>query len=115
MERGICKLCPIDKDLQDSHFLGKIVYQKLSEPSLKNPTPVMITRDTAKQSPIQIRDHVFCCLSCSANCHVRDPNILATSWISAPLRMYHTAQVCVLPIRTNSVTCFVVLWQFYKC
>jgi hypothetical protein len=58
MERGICKLCPMDKDLQDSHFLGKVVYQKLSEPSLKNPTPVMITRDTAKQSPIQIRDHV---------------------------------------------------------
>jgi hypothetical protein len=27
--RGICKLCKLQKDLQDSHFIGKAVYKKL--------------------------------------------------------------------------------------
>src|SRR5271168_2497616 len=30
MERGICKLSLFEKDLQDSHFLGKAVYKVLS-------------------------------------------------------------------------------------
>lgn len=60
MERGICKLCLFEKDLQDSHFVGKAVYKRLKEPSLGNPNPVIITSDYAKQSTTQVRDFVFC-------------------------------------------------------
>lgn len=58
--RGICKLCKLEKDLQDSHFIGRAVYRKLMEPSIKNPQPVVITAKGIKQSPIQLRDDVFC-------------------------------------------------------
>ncbi len=58
--RGICKLCTLEKDLQDSHFIGRAVYRKLMEPSLRNPQPIIVTANTMKQSPIQIRDYVFC-------------------------------------------------------
>lgn len=58
--RGVCKLCRLEKDLQDSHFIGKVVYKKLMEPSLRNPQPVVITGKNLRQSPIQLRDYVFC-------------------------------------------------------
>lgn len=60
MKLGICKLCEREKELQDSHFVGKAVYKRLMEPSLDNPYPVIITSDYAKQSPTQVRDFVFC-------------------------------------------------------
>jgi hypothetical protein len=59
-KRGICKLCLLEKDLQDSHFIGKVVYKKLMEPSIKNPQPIVITSENFKQSPVQLRDDVFC-------------------------------------------------------
>jgi hypothetical protein len=59
-KRGICKLCLLEKDLQDSHFIGRAVYKKLMEPSIRNPQPVVITSDSFKQSPVQLRDDVFC-------------------------------------------------------
>jgi len=59
-KRGICKLCLLEKDLHDSHFIGKAVYKKLMEPSIRNPQPVVITSDSFKQSPVQLRDDVFC-------------------------------------------------------
>jgi hypothetical protein len=60
MERGICKLCQFEKDLQDSHFVGKAVYKRLMESSLDNPHPVVITSEYTKQSSTQVRDYVFC-------------------------------------------------------
>jgi hypothetical protein len=60
MQRGVCKLCQSEKDLQDSHFVGKAVYKRLMEPSLSNPHPVTITSDSAKQSSKQLRDFAFC-------------------------------------------------------
>jgi hypothetical protein len=60
VKRGICKLCLLEKDLQDSHFVGKAVYKRLREPSLRNPNPVTITSNEARQSSIQVRDYAFC-------------------------------------------------------
>jgi len=40
--RGVCKLCTLEKDLQDSHFIGKAVYRKLKEPSIRSPRPIVI-------------------------------------------------------------------------
>jgi len=56
----ICKLCTLEKDLQDSHFIGKAVHKKLMEPSIRNPHPIVITSKNFKQSPLQLRDNVFC-------------------------------------------------------
>jgi hypothetical protein len=60
MEHGTCKLCNKEKELLDSHFVGKAVYRRLSEPSLVNPHPVVVGKDGAKQSSEQVRDYVFC-------------------------------------------------------
>jgi hypothetical protein len=60
MQHRMCKLCLLEKDLQDSHFVGKAVYKRLMEPSLDNPHPVIVTSDYAKQSTTQVRDFVFC-------------------------------------------------------
>jgi hypothetical protein len=57
---GRCKLCALDKNLQDSHFIGRAVYKKLNEPLIKNPQPIVITSKVLKQSPVQLRDDVFC-------------------------------------------------------
>jgi hypothetical protein len=59
-KRGTCKLCMLEKDLQDSHFIGKAVYKKLMEPFIRNPQPIVITSENLKQSPVQLRDAVFC-------------------------------------------------------
>jgi hypothetical protein len=57
MERGTCKLCLLEKDLQDSHFLGRSIYKAFSLP---DSPPVMLTADVAQQSTEQLRDYVFC-------------------------------------------------------
>jgi hypothetical protein len=57
MERGMCKLCLFENDLQDSHFLGKSVYKTLS--GLDSPS-IMFTNDSAMQLTGQLRDYVFC-------------------------------------------------------
>jgi hypothetical protein len=53
-------LCTLEKDLQDSHSIGNAVYKKLMEPSIRNPQPIVITSENLKQSPVQLRDDVFC-------------------------------------------------------
>jgi hypothetical protein len=58
--RGICKLCLLEKELQDSHFIGRVVYKKLMEHSIRNPQPVVVTSESLRQSPQQLRDYVFC-------------------------------------------------------
>jgi hypothetical protein len=60
MPIGKCLLCHETKDLQDSHFIGKAVYRRLSEDSLTNPHPVLLGSGTMRQSSSQMRDHLFC-------------------------------------------------------
>lgn len=60
MEFGKCKLCNLDKELMDSHFVGKAVYRRLNEPSLINPHPIIISSEGPRQSSNQVRDYVFC-------------------------------------------------------
>lgn len=60
MERGICKLCLLEKDLQNSHFIGQGVYRRLYDRSLPNPRPILFTTDEGKQTDEQIKDYVFC-------------------------------------------------------
>jgi hypothetical protein len=59
-KQGTCKLCGLDKELQDSHFVGKAVYKRSREDSTKNPNPVVFTSTGVRQSSIQLRDYVFC-------------------------------------------------------
>ena len=61
MPIGKCLLCHQKKELQDSHFIGKAVYRRLGEDSLKNPFPVLLgSGGTMRQSSNQMRDYVFC-------------------------------------------------------
>jgi hypothetical protein len=60
MPMGKCLLCFETKDLQDSHFIGKAVYRRLGEDSLRNPFPVLLGSGTMRQSSNQMRDYVFC-------------------------------------------------------
>jgi hypothetical protein len=60
MPLGKCLLCHQSKDLQDSHFIGKAVYRRLGEDSLKNPFPILLGNRTMRQSSNQMRDYVFC-------------------------------------------------------
>ena len=58
--RGICKLCLLDKELQDSHLMPRSLYKKSRNPLLKNSDPLVVTVDGAKQSSYQLTDYVFC-------------------------------------------------------
>ena len=60
MPMGKCLLCHKTKELQDSHFIGKAVYRRLGEDSLRNPFPVLLGGGTMRQSSNQMRDYVFC-------------------------------------------------------
>jgi hypothetical protein len=75
VKKGKCKLCLLDKELLDSHFVGKAVYRRLSEPSLRNPHPVMMAGDKAKQSSVQLRDYAFCA-DCEQTFNRRGENFL---------------------------------------
>jgi hypothetical protein len=57
---GTCLLCNETKDLQNSHFIGKAVYRRLGEDSLKIPFPVLLGSGTMRQSSNQMRDYLFC-------------------------------------------------------
>jgi hypothetical protein len=61
MPIGKCLLCHQTKELQDSHFIGKAVYRRLYEDSLKNGSPVLLgSGGTMRQSTNQMRDYAFC-------------------------------------------------------
>ncbi len=60
MERGICKLCLKEKDLQDSHLMPAGVYRRTLSPTEKNPHPIAITEKGMRCTSEQVTDFVFC-------------------------------------------------------
>jgi hypothetical protein len=60
VKRGICKLCQLEKELQDSHLMPAAVYRRTLTPSAKNPHPVAITEKGMVHTSEQVRDFVFC-------------------------------------------------------
>jgi hypothetical protein len=61
MEFGKCKLCLLDKDLQESHLMPRALYKRTRRPGAKgNRDPVLITKASNKPSSYQIKDCVLC-------------------------------------------------------
>jgi hypothetical protein len=60
MEKGTCKLCLLDADLCDSHYVPRATYKYSRAKQLKTPHPVVVSGDTARQGTDQARDYVFC-------------------------------------------------------
>ncbi len=60
MKRGKCKLCLLEKDLQDSHLMPAAVYRRTLTPDAKNQHPVAITEKGMVHTSEQVRDFVFC-------------------------------------------------------
>jgi hypothetical protein len=58
--RGICKLCLMQKDLQDSHLLPSSLYKKTRLIGAKNPNPVLINEKGRTSTSRQISDYVLC-------------------------------------------------------
>lgn len=60
MERGTCRLCVKDADLQDSHYIPRRAYSTNMARALKNPNPVVISHGQMKQVSDQLRGYTFC-------------------------------------------------------
>jgi len=59
-QRGICKLCLKEKDLQDSHLLPAAIYKQFRDPELPNPNPLLTRKTIALQTSAQLSDYVLC-------------------------------------------------------
>lgn len=57
MERGICKLCGVNSDLQDSHLIPAGVYRYCKAPGFD---PVLMTDEFILPTQRQIRAYVLC-------------------------------------------------------
>jgi hypothetical protein len=57
MQRGICKLCLLEKPLCDSHFMPRALYAICRE---EDRDPVLLTQTVMTQSSRQTRDYVLC-------------------------------------------------------
>lgn len=60
MERGTCRLCLKDADLQDSHYIPRRAYSTNMARALKNPNPIVMSRGKLKQVADQLRGYTFC-------------------------------------------------------
>lgn len=60
VERGTCKLCLQDADLQDSHYLPRRAYSTNMAKTLKNPNPVVLAGSVLRQASDQLRGYTFC-------------------------------------------------------
>jgi hypothetical protein len=60
VERGICKLCLLEKDLLDSHFLPAATYKSLLQPKMQNPHPYFMSPTKTVETSRQIKDYVLC-------------------------------------------------------
>jgi hypothetical protein len=58
--RGICKLCLMQKDLQDSHLLPSSLYKKTRKIGAKNPNPLLMNEKGIRSTSRQISDYVLC-------------------------------------------------------
>jgi hypothetical protein len=59
MPTGVCKLCHLNKDLRDSHYLPRSTYKSNRARQLKNQNPVIVG-SSMRQDQRQITDYVFC-------------------------------------------------------
>jgi hypothetical protein len=60
MTHGVCKLCLLDKALQESHYLPRALYKMTRDPKAKKPNPIIMTRSEAQRTQSQIKDYVLC-------------------------------------------------------
>ena len=60
MERGTCKLCLKDADLQESHYIPRRASSMNMARTLKNPNPVVLSGGKLKQVSDQLRGYTFC-------------------------------------------------------
>jgi len=60
MPVGKCGLCLKSCELQRSHLLPSALYRMTRDPNLKNPNPVLITREITRTSSEQTRDYFLC-------------------------------------------------------
>ena len=59
MKPGACKLCGLEKDLLDSHYLPRSVYKSNREKTLRNQNPIILGAKV-RQDQEQVTDYVFC-------------------------------------------------------
>ena len=61
MKYGKCRLCLLDKNLQDSHLMPKALYRMARGSGRKgNQDPQVFRRTESKPSSHQVTDYVFC-------------------------------------------------------
>lgn len=58
MQRGICKLCRKDAELQRSHLIGRAIYKLCREDDGED--PIVMTTEVVIKTSHQIRDYVLC-------------------------------------------------------
>lgn len=59
MKRGICKLCLLQKDLRDGHYLPRSAYRSNRARALKNQNPIVLG-SKLRQDQGHVTDYVFC-------------------------------------------------------
>lgn len=60
MNTGICRLCGLEKELRESHFLPAALYKSLLQPAEENPHPYLMTPNKTIETSRQIKDFVLC-------------------------------------------------------
>jgi hypothetical protein len=57
---AFCKLCKLERELRESHFLPAAVYAQLRQDSQQNPNPVLVTSKVSLTTSKQITGRVLC-------------------------------------------------------
>jgi hypothetical protein len=57
---AVCKLCKLDRELRDSHYLPAAVYAQLRAEGERNPNPVIVSKRSSVATSKQITDRVLC-------------------------------------------------------
>lgn len=60
VERGICKLCGLQKDLQDSHLMPAGIYRRTRSPGAPVQDPLSVFDGGIQATSEQLTDFVFC-------------------------------------------------------
>ncbi len=60
MQRGICKLCQQDRDLQESHLIPAAVYKRFHSLASPNPNPLFISSRGVIQTSRQTKTRLLC-------------------------------------------------------
>ena len=93
MPVGTCRLCKLEKDLVNSHFLPAALYKPLHAEGLDVNEPMMITAKRVIQSSRQITAHTFC-----AGCEAIFNNG-GEAWV-----LHKLATLTVFPLRDMVLT-----------